>query len=137
VTTLLLDASVWLAARDADDRYHVAARRLIDDVVAQPSLAALDLTLYEVANVPVKRWSPERARTVAALVRKGCSGTVVAINEELCERAVALADEHGLTVYDAVYVAAAQMRGWKLVSGDVKDLVRPGLAVPPDDPSLN
>ena len=101
-------------------------------------LAALDLTLYEVANVAVRSWgSSEDARTAGALVRKGCDGAVLRIDGQLCERAIALAAEHGLSVYDASYVAAAQLRGRKLVSGDIRDLVRRGLAIRPDDPSLN
>jgi hypothetical protein len=34
-------------------------------------------------------------------------------------------------VYDGAYVAAAHRRGWTLVSGDLHDLVDPGLAVSP------
>ncbi len=40
--------------------------------------------------------------------------------------------EHGLSAYDAAYVAAARRNGWQLVSLDVKDLVSRGLAVTPD-----
>jgi predicted nucleic acid-binding protein len=47
--------------------------------------------------------------------------------------AAALALERGLSVYDAAYVAAARRRGASLVSLDVADLVRPGLAVLPEE----
>lgn len=134
VTTLLLDAGVWLASLDTDDRHHVAARRLIEastDVGAE--LAALDLTLYEVANVAVVRW---RSRTAAdrlvQLVQVACPGTLVPIDGELAGRMVQLAAEHGLTAYDAAYVAAAERGDWTLVSGDMADLVRPGHALAPD-----
>lgn len=40
--------------------------------------------------------------------------------------------EHGLSAYDAAYVAAARRNGWQLVSLDVRDLVSKGLAVTPD-----
>lgn len=40
--------------------------------------------------------------------------------------------EHGLTAYDAAYVAAARRNGWQLVSLDVRDLVSKGFAVTPD-----
>lgn len=129
MTVLLLDASVWLAARDADDDDHMSARRLVAG--AQP-LAALDLTLYEVANVATRGWrSPERARIVAGLVREACCGSIARVDDPLIERAITIAEEHRLSVYDASYVAAAEMRGWKLVSLDFKDLVRAGLAVTP------
>jgi hypothetical protein len=32
----------------------------------------------------------------------------------------------------AAYVAASRRRGWTLVSADVADLARPGLAIAPD-----
>jgi predicted nucleic acid-binding protein len=42
--------------------------------------------------------------------------------------------EHGLTAYDAAYVATARRYGWTLVSTDLKDLVnRSELALTPDD----
>lgn len=48
------------------------------------------------------------------------------------EEVVKVVDEHGLTAYDAAYVAAARRNGWQLVSLDVRDLVSRGLAVTPD-----
>jgi predicted nucleic acid-binding protein len=43
-----------------------------------------------------------------------------------------LSVEHGLTGYDAAYVAVARRYDWQLVSTDVRDLVSKGLAVTPD-----
>jgi predicted nucleic acid-binding protein len=132
MTPLLLDSTVWVASLDPDDRHHVHARRLIEGA-GRRALAALDLTLYEVANVAVSSWrSPRHARTLVGLVRASCPGTIAQIDERLEERAIALADEHRLSVYDASYVAAAEQHGWTLVSGDHRDLVKPGLAIAPD-----
>ncbi len=132
----LLDSNVWLGAFNADEEDHEAARRLIAGAGGRP-LAALDLTLYEVANVAMKRWhSPRRARGVADLVRVACGRNIVSAGIELIDRAIAVADEyrsHRMSVYDAAYVAAAEINGWTLVSGDHKDLVEPGLAITPAD----
>jgi predicted nucleic acid-binding protein len=131
MTMRLLDSNVWLAAINADEKDHAPARRLVEESVARP-LAALDITLYEVANVAMKRWrSPARAREVATLVRDACPKRIGRIDAELLERAIALAAEHRLTAYDAAYVAAAELHGWTLVSGDHADLVEPGLAITP------
>lgn len=125
----LLDSNVWLAAINADEQDHVAARRLIEGAIERP-LAALDLTLYEVADVAMKRWrSPVRARAVAALVRDACPKRIGTVDAVLLERAIALSTEHELTIYDAAYVAASELHGWTLVSGDHADLVEPGLAI--------
>jgi predicted nucleic acid-binding protein len=131
---LLLDASVWLASLDGDDTYHLPARDLLEAAAAGTAVvAALDLTLYEVANVAVVRWgSPSDANRLVELVRVACPETLERADADLLEHAVAIAAEHKLTVYDAAYVAAGRRRGWTLVSSDVPDLVTPGLAVSPD-----
>jgi predicted nucleic acid-binding protein len=133
---LLLDASVWLAALDEDDRHHDAARKLIEAAAdGRVAVAALDLTLYEVANVAVVRWqSPQDGGRVVELVRSACGELVEAVGADLLEEAAAVAASERLSVYDGAYVAAARRNGWTLVSGDDRDLVRPGLAIPPDAP---
>jgi predicted nucleic acid-binding protein len=67
---LLLDASVWVATVDGEDRYEPASRELVAD--RRRNIAALDLTLYEVANaVGSKRARPRTAARVAAVSRIG------------------------------------------------------------------
>jgi predicted nucleic acid-binding protein len=129
MSLLLLDANVWLAARNDRERGHTHARQLVATAGRRP-FAALDLTLYEVANIAVKAWrSAAAARRITDLVRAACSDNIAKIDGELLARVIAAADEHGLSAYDAAYVAAADMNGWTLVSGDHKDLVDPGLAI--------
>jgi predicted nucleic acid-binding protein len=161
LSELLLDASVWLAALDPDDRHYVAAKALVestaddggaeaggatiddggagddsgDDVakVDPITLTALDLTLYEVANVAVVSWSSQAdAERLLELIRLACPATIDRVDEERMREAAKIATEHDLTVYDAAYVAAARRHDWTLVSCDLKDLVRPGLAIAPD-----
>jgi predicted nucleic acid-binding protein len=127
----LLDASVWAAAFDPADRFHAPARSIVLDV--DHPVAALDLTLYELANVlGVKMGLPEQARDVAQLVVDRCGSSLVKIDPPSLASACRLAREHGLTAYDAAYVAAAERQGWQLVSLDLRDLVSKGLAVTPD-----
>jgi predicted nucleic acid-binding protein len=132
---LLLDASVWIAAADSEDKHHAAARALVLDL--ERPLGALDLALYEIANVVgiVKRQRETATRICRALLKRS-EGRLVRVDDALAEQAILLAAEHELTAYDAAYVAAAHKYAWKLVSLDIKDLVRPGLAVTPDDPDL-
>lgn len=132
---LLLDASIWIAAADSEDTYHAAARTLVLDL-ARP-LGALDLTVYEIANVVgVLKGRREIAARICRTLLKRSEGRLARVDEALAEHAVALAAEHGLTAYDAAYVAAARKYTWTLVSIDLKDLVKPGLAATPDDPNL-
>jgi predicted nucleic acid-binding protein len=131
LTVLLLDAGVWVAAKDGRDRYFESARALVVD--SDQPVGALDLTLYEVANVVgARKGRTEEATDLCRLISTRSSGQLVAVDAELIRRAVETATEHGLTAYDAAYVAAARRYGWTLVSTDVADLVSKGLAVAPD-----
>jgi predicted nucleic acid-binding protein len=131
LTALLLDASVWIAAKDGRDRYFEAARLLAID--SDRPVAALGLTLYEVANVVgTRKQRGDDAVDLCRLISMRCADRLVAIDAELIRRTVEIVAEHGLTVYDAAYVAVARRNGWTLVSTDVADLVSKGLAVAPD-----
>jgi predicted nucleic acid-binding protein len=128
---LLLDAGVWVAAKDADERYFDAARGL----VLNPKLAvsALDLTFYEVANVVGSRWRRlDLAHQLCRTIQLRCEGNVTTVELDLIDGALEIASEHGLSTYDAAYVAAARRYGWTLVTTDIRDLVSKGLAVTPD-----
>lgn len=127
---LLVDASVWVAAGEVDDRFHREANAIVLDV--ETPVAALDLTLYEIANVGARENQSEGAHQVLQALAKRCGENVVAVDTDLMASAMEIAAEHDLTAYDAAYVAAARRNGWTLVSADIADLVSKGLAVAPD-----
>jgi predicted nucleic acid-binding protein len=127
----LVDASVWGRLAEPHDRFHRQARDFL--VESEASVAALDLTLFELANaVAVKMRQPQRARWLFDLVAVRCADRFVRVDAELLTAAIETAERHGLTAYDAAYVAAARRNGWQLVSLDLRDLVSKGLAVTPD-----
>jgi predicted nucleic acid-binding protein len=131
VSTLLLDASVILAAFDSDDELYEPSKALI----ANPNvtLTTLDLARYEVANVAVRGWCEvgRVAPLLEAIDRISDDGGVIPSTTTLLTRAAKLADEHTISVYDAAYVAAADQTGGTLVSCDICDLVSNGLASSP------
>lgn len=133
MSTLLLDASAILSAFDPDDREHEAAARILAD--GSIATATLDLARYEVLNIVVCRWrSPEWVSTLlSAFDRIAEDGGIVESTAPHLMRAAELADEHGISVYDAAYVAAANQTGRRLVSCDIRDLVSKGLAISPED----
>jgi predicted nucleic acid-binding protein len=130
---LLLDASVWVAATDEDDGYYASSRAI---TIAGGELAVLDLTLYEVANAMTRRFKAAAPATAVVQAVLTASGRVLRANADTITDTLGIATEHGLTAYDAAYVAAARRYGWTLVSTDIKDLVSRGLALAPDDPSI-
>ena len=131
MTTLLLDASVLLAAFDPEDDHHEPASALLVDT--EITLATLDLARYEVANVAVRAWrAPESvAPLLAAVEQIADDGGVLLSTSSLLTRAAELAERHTISAYDAAYVAAAGEADRRLVSCDQRDLVSKGLAVLP------
>jgi predicted nucleic acid-binding protein len=129
---LLLDASVWVASGAPADPYHAASRAIAG---GRPvAVAALDLTLYEVANtVGLKFGQPRDARILIRVIVARCEGDrLLRVDSDLMDVAIEISRDHGISAYDAAYVAAARQNGWTLVSADIRDLVSKGLAVAPD-----
>jgi predicted nucleic acid-binding protein len=133
VTTLLLDASVLLAAFDLEDDHHESARDLLED--KDTTLATLDLARYEIANVAVRAWrAPDSVTPLLAVVeRLAEDGGVVPSTGTLLTRAAEIAGRHTISVYDAAYAAAAEETGHRLISCDERDLVSKDLAALPAD----
>lgn len=132
MNALLLDASVVLAAFHTGNRHNKAARAVM---AYGPTLATLDLARYEVANVAIRSWRDPASvpPLLAALDRIAEDGGLVVSDNSLLRDAAELAERHGISVYDASYAAAATLRGRRLVSCDVRDLVSKGLAVLPEE----
>ena len=124
------DASVLLAGVDRRDPEHEAAAAMLAGPV---SLATIDLAFYEVTNVALRAW---RSTELAVVLRRivvaiGQDGGLVRVDEELIANAAGVAEEHGLSAYDAGCVSGAAVTDAQLVSCDMRDLVVPGLAITP------
>lgn len=128
---IFLDASVLLAAEDSDDPHHAAALALL----RRGDLATLDLAAYEVTDVADARWQDPAAgaRLRERVGAIGELGVLVRADEALVQRTADLARTHGLTAYDAAYVAGAERVGAPLSSCDERDLVSRGLARTPHE----
>ena len=119
-----------MAAGVPTHSFHGVAAPLVRGGV---SVAALDLTLYEVVNAVARQYrQPDQAQRIARAIVSSCGDQLIRVDSALGEEVVKVVSEHGLTAYDAAYVAAARRNGWQLVSLDVRDLVSKGLAVTPD-----
>lgn len=130
---LLLDSGVFLAARDQDDRFHVASREVIEGALGGGGSAyALDLTLLEVANVATVRWrSTDEVALLRDLVLTVADRIVRAEIDYAIGDVATLAAAESISVYDAAYAHCARRHGWQLVSTDVRDLVSAGHALDP------
>ncbi len=128
----LLDASVLLASEDPDDIHHGDASQLLE---GGDPLATLDLAFYEVTNVATRSWRDGSAahRLSERIAAVANDGGLVRVDASLIAHATTIVEEHGISAYDAAYVAAARASNGQLVSCDVRDLVSRGLALLPGD----
>jgi predicted nucleic acid-binding protein len=131
VERLLLDATIWHESLNADSPYLDACRALVADTGYE--VAAMALTLHEVSNtLGARDKRPAEAVDMCSLITGRCGHAIVEPDPMLMRMAISIAIEHGISAYDASYVAAAHREGWTLVSLDIKDLVSKGLAITPD-----
>jgi predicted nucleic acid-binding protein len=123
---LLVDASValkWILNASVESDA-VAAR----DLIGAFDLGTTSLAHYEIANTMIRKSAAGAAAAIesCALVRAIC-GEPEPLTADDVAVAARLAEEHGITFYDASYAAIAQRTGWPLVSAD-RHLLDPGLA---------
>lgn len=130
LTLVVGDASVVIKWQHEKGETEVAeARRLVTPVAdGALELRILDLTLYEVGNVFVRALRWEAGRAAMAL---DCISSIVSTLTPSAAKhrlAAELAEEHGLSYYDAAYAAVAATRGGRLVTAD-RQLLSSGLGV--------
>ena len=96
--------------------------------IGQLPMRTTSLALYEVGNVLCRDpgWGAKRVSTALELLGEIC-GDPIDLTAEDFETTARLAAEHGLTFYDASYVAIAHRVGREVLSAD-GDLIGPGLA---------
>lgn len=123
------DASVALKWFHAEGEEEVEAARGLLERYGQQGIALylLDLTPYEVGNALLRGRAAvagERVAVVLEALADICPQVTPSTAE--LSQAAALAELHGLTLYDAAYAAVARGRGAELATLD-QALLRTGL----------
>jgi predicted nucleic acid-binding protein len=123
------DASVALKWFHADGDEEVDAARALLERYARREVAlqVLDLTPYEVGNALLRGSAGITADRVA-IVLEALTEICPQVSPSTADlrTAAELAEQHGLTLYDAAYAAVARARGAELVTLD-RELLRSGL----------
>lgn len=121
-----IDASVYIAAAFATDKYHTDSvlflgktRRLSTDIVCPA------LVLPECAGAVARRTGrASLAQHVLTLIGTSASLTLAPLGETLARQAADIARLYQLRGADAVYVAVAQAFGATLITWDTEVLQR-------------
>lgn len=129
------DANVALKWFHSEGEEEVAEARVLLDAHKERTVAlsVLDLTAYEIGNALMRGRAGVGAGQVATVVvALGEICPVLRPGAQEWEDACALAEHHGLTLYDAAYAAVASRRGAELATLDAA-LLDAGLGTRPGD----
>lgn len=133
----MLDASVaakWYLPRDEEQHTVEAFDLLQANTVGRCPFIVPDLFWSELTHIFVKAVRRRRItpRHAGVSLRNAQSVDIVEMkSRDLAERALALANTHGITGYEAIYAALAQSTGAPLITADKRlaDLISPVLPV--------
>ncbi|MEA2025319.1 MAG: type II toxin-antitoxin system VapC family toxin [Chloroflexota bacterium] len=133
--SVVSDANVAFKWFHADGEPEVEASRALVHLFGERliSLSVLDLTKYEVGSALLRgraAVSAHQASTVLNALAEICPQLKPSVVE--MRDAAGLAEQHGLTLYDAAYAAVARSRGAELATMD-KALLKAGLGHRPSE----
>lgn len=119
---IVVDSSVivkWLS--EQDEKHLKQADTLLADVQDEKvELYSPELAKYEVGNVMLKKGaSLVQTKTGTATIYK-LPIQFIREDQELCERTTELAYDHGITYYDASFIALAETLKSILVTDNIK-----------------
>ncbi len=124
--TMVIDASVWVAALLTNDVHHDASATLLRTLVQRKQQAAAPVLAWpEIAGAIARRTGDnELAKAAVAFLNRQAWLEYVPLDEPLARYAIAIATEQRLRGADAVYVALASQRDGMLITLDREMLER-------------
>jgi predicted nucleic acid-binding protein len=129
------DANVALKWFHAEGEEEVSEARALLDAHRSRDLGVvvLDLTPYEVGNALMRGRAGATAEQ-AAIVLDSLGQVCATVSPDAADfrRATELAEQHGLSLYDATYAAVAEGHDAELATLD-RELLKAGLGVRPGD----
>jgi predicted nucleic acid-binding protein len=129
-----LDANVWVAAMDPEDRFHDASIGLLSLCASRAfELHGPSLLVVEVGCAVARRTgSPAAGESAVRHLRRHPTLTLHPMTDQIGALAAQLGTAYLLRGADAIYVATAATLGLPLVTWD-EEVVRRGGAVSPPD----
>ena len=134
MTTLVIDANVWVSAADATDPLSEPSRAFLSQVVDQELPIGLpEFAELEIACALARRLrSADHGRSLTDQMLESPLVTTYSLNGPKLRRAIQVGTRSFLRAGDALYAALAQGVECQLVSWDGELIERAG-AITPDD----
>lgn len=134
MTTLVVDASVWVAAADATDGWSESSRAFLSLAVEQEFPISLpEMAKLEIACALARRLrDAARGRSLADQMLNSPLVTVYSLNRAMLRQAVQVGTRGFLRSGDALYAALADWLGGEVVSWDGELIRRAGAFTPTD-----
>ena len=134
MTTLVVDASVWVAAADATDGWSESSRAFLSLAVEQEFPISLpEMAKLEIACALARRLrDAARGRSLADQMLNSPLVTVYSLNRAMLRQAVQVGTRGFLRSGDALYAALADRLGGEIVSWDGELIKRAGAFTPTD-----
>jgi len=134
MSAVAVDASVWVAAQDADDPLSASSRAFFTHamssgvVIHVPAFALVEVT----CALARKLRNAAQGQRLANLIIDASAAEQHAVNATLLSKSLAVGSSKFLRGADALYAATAEIAGCALVSWDKEHIQRAG-AFSPDD----
>jgi predicted nucleic acid-binding protein len=134
MTDLTVDASVWVAAADQRDAFHLESRDLLSAAMIEgvkiivPAFAAVEVA----CALARKLQSAARGRQLASEVLSSSPVREIPVDGSLLATALQVGTSAPLRGADALYAATAQLAGAQLISWDNELVLRAGAITPTD-----
>lgn len=123
--SLVIDASVWVAAFVPDDAHHGVTRRWLEEAASSETFVTPALGLVETAGAIARRSGAESlGRRACRAIEQLPNILVVVPDGELWNAAIDTAARSSLRGADAVYVALADLLGLPLITWDCEQQAR-------------
>jgi predicted nucleic acid-binding protein len=122
--TVVVDASVFLAAARSDDENHASSRSFLRSATSA-GMVCPSLILPECASVVAAQTGDEKlAGDLASIIESFPGIQIVPLDQTMASRAARIASDHRLRASDAVYAALAESFKAVLITWDSEMLQR-------------
>ena len=132
MTTLVIDASVWVSAADPKDDLSEPSRAVLSRVAARELPIVLpEFARLEIACALARRLrSAEHGRSLTGLMLESPRMSTYSVNRTVLRRAIELGTRNCLRAGDALYAAVARATEGQLVAWDRELIERAGALTP-------